>query len=69
MDYDTLLNHVIALLQREQRLSYRVLKRQLQLDDETLEDLKEESVLRSRPEPTHQGRQAAGRRPDTSALV
>jgi predicted ATPase/class 3 adenylate cyclase len=44
MDYDTLLNHVIALLQREQRLSYRVLKRRLQLDDEMLEDLKEDLI-------------------------
>jgi class 3 adenylate cyclase/predicted ATPase len=44
MDYDTLLNQVIALLQREQRLSYRVLKRRLQLDDEMLEDLKEDLI-------------------------
>jgi class 3 adenylate cyclase/tetratricopeptide (TPR) repeat protein len=44
MDYDTLLNHVIALLQREQRLSYRVLKRRLQLDDELLEDLTEDLI-------------------------
>jgi predicted ATPase/class 3 adenylate cyclase len=44
MDYDTLLNHVIALLQQEQRLSYRVLKRRLQLDDELLEDLKEDLI-------------------------
>jgi hypothetical protein len=44
MDYDTLLHQVIALLQREQRLSYRVRKRRLQLDDEMLEDLKEDLV-------------------------
>jgi hypothetical protein len=44
MDYDTLLNHVVVLLQREQRLSYRVLKRRLQLDDEMLEDLKEDLI-------------------------
>jgi class 3 adenylate cyclase len=44
MDYDALLEQVIALLQREQRLSYRVLKRRLQLDDETLEDLKEDLI-------------------------
>jgi class 3 adenylate cyclase len=44
MDYDTVLNQVIALLQREQRLSYRVLKRRLQLDDEMLEDLKEDLI-------------------------
>jgi class 3 adenylate cyclase len=44
MDYDALLEQVIVLLQREQRLSYRVLKRRLQLDDETLEDLKEDLI-------------------------
>jgi class 3 adenylate cyclase/tetratricopeptide (TPR) repeat protein len=44
MDYDAVLEQVVALLQREQRLSYRVLKRRLQLDDETLEDLKEDLI-------------------------
>jgi hypothetical protein len=44
MDYDGVLEQVLALLQREQRLSYRVLKRRLQLDDETLEDLKEDLI-------------------------
>ncbi len=44
MDYDTILEQVVALLQREKRLSYRVLKRRLQLDDETLEDLKEDLI-------------------------
>jgi class 3 adenylate cyclase len=44
MDYDTVLAQVLALLQREQRLSYRVLKRRLQLDDELLEDLKEDLI-------------------------
>jgi class 3 adenylate cyclase/predicted ATPase len=44
MDYDGILEQVLALLQREQRLSYRVLKRRLQLDDETLEDLKEDLI-------------------------
>jgi hypothetical protein len=44
MDYDTLLDQVVALLQRDKRLSYRVLKRRLQLDDETLEDLKEDLI-------------------------
>ena len=41
MNYDAVLAQVLELLQREQRLSYRVLKRRLQLDDDTLEDLKE----------------------------
>jgi class 3 adenylate cyclase/predicted ATPase len=44
MDYDAVLEQVVRLLQREQRLSYRVLKRRLQLDDEMLEDLKEDLI-------------------------
>src|SRR5262245_64985863 len=44
MDYDAILTAVLALLQREQRLSYRVLKRRLQLDDDVLEDLKEDLI-------------------------
>jgi TOMM system kinase/cyclase fusion protein len=44
MDYDAVLEQVVALLQREKRLSYRVLKRRLQLDDEMLEDLKEDLI-------------------------
>ncbi len=44
MDYDALLNQAIALLQRERRLSYRVLKLRLQLDDDTLEALKEDLI-------------------------
>jgi class 3 adenylate cyclase len=44
MDYGALLDQVLALLQREKRLSYRVLKRRLQLDDETLENLKEDLI-------------------------
>src|SRR5262249_19609687 len=35
---------VLVLLQQEQRLSYRVLKRRLQLDDDLLEDLKEDLI-------------------------
>jgi hypothetical protein len=41
MDFYAVVEQVLALLQREHRLSYRVLKRRLQLDDETLEALKE----------------------------
>jgi hypothetical protein len=44
MDYDAILDQVVRLLQREQRLSCRALKRRLQLDDETLEDLKEDLI-------------------------
>ena len=39
-----MLAEVLALLQQEQRLSYRVLKRRFQLDDDLLEDLKEDLI-------------------------
>jgi len=44
MDYQAVLATVLALLQQEQRLSYRVLKLRLQLDDDTLEALKEDLI-------------------------
>ena len=44
MDYDAVLAHVLALLQQEQRIAYRVLKRRLQLDDEILEELKDDLI-------------------------
>ena len=44
MDYDALLDRVLALLLRERRLAYGVLRRRLQLDDETLEDLKDDLI-------------------------
>jgi class 3 adenylate cyclase/tetratricopeptide (TPR) repeat protein len=44
MDYDEVLLQVLDLLQREKRLSYRVLKRRFGLDDNDLEDLKEDLV-------------------------
>jgi hypothetical protein len=44
MDYDAVLAQVLTLLQQEKRLSYRVLKLRFQLDDETLEALKEDLV-------------------------
>ena len=46
MDFYTLLDQVVALLRQRQRVSYRALKRQFQLDDDYLEDLKTSS---SRP--------------------
>jgi hypothetical protein len=39
MTFDEILTQVVALLQRERRLSYRALKRRLELDDAYLEDL------------------------------
>jgi class 3 adenylate cyclase/tetratricopeptide (TPR) repeat protein len=44
MNYDALLEQVLEFLQREKRLSYRVLKLRLQLDDDTLEALKEDLI-------------------------
>jgi class 3 adenylate cyclase/tetratricopeptide (TPR) repeat protein len=48
MDYDAALAQVLALLQQEQRVAYRVLKRRLQLDDETLDDLKDDLIYAKR---------------------
>ena len=44
MDYDALVAKVIELLQREQRVPYRALKRRFDLDDEYIEDLKDELI-------------------------
>jgi hypothetical protein len=44
MDFDTLFAQVLPLLQREQRISYRVLKRRFTLSDEDLADLKDELI-------------------------
>ena len=44
MDYHAVRTQVLALLQREKRVAYRVLKRQFQLDDELLEDLKDDLI-------------------------
>ena len=42
MTFEEILDHAIAMLQRRGRLTYGTLKRQFQLDDEALEDLKVE---------------------------
>src|SRR5437762_10570782 len=44
MTFDEVLAQIQDLLQREQRVSYRGLKRRFALDDEYLEDLKEELI-------------------------
>jgi hypothetical protein len=48
MDFDQVLDQAIEMLQRRGRLTYRTLKRQFDLDDETFEDLKEELVYGQR---------------------
>ena len=47
---------MLALLQQEQRLSYRVLKRQLQLDDELLADLKDDLIYAKKLAVDEEGR-------------
>src|ERR687883_351001 len=44
MDLYAILDQVIVLLQQRQRVTYRALKVQFQLDDEALEALKEELI-------------------------
>jgi len=44
MTFEELLDQAIALLQRRGRLTYRALKRQFDLDDDYLEDLKTELI-------------------------
>src|SRR5262249_37881323 len=48
MTFDEILTQVLALLQREKRVSYRALKRRFALDDEYLEDLKDELIKAKR---------------------
>ncbi len=44
MTFDDILDQAIELLRRRGRVTYRTLKRQFSLDDEALEDLKEELI-------------------------
>ncbi len=44
MTFDEILEQVIALLKRQGRVSYRALKRRFEIDDEYIEDLKEELI-------------------------
>jgi class 3 adenylate cyclase len=48
MTFEELLDQAIDLLQRRGRVTYRTLKRQFQLDDDVLEDLKEELIYGQR---------------------
>jgi TOMM system kinase/cyclase fusion protein len=48
MTFDEMLAQVLELLQREKRVSYRALKRRFDLDDEYLEDLKDELIKAKR---------------------
>src|SRR5262245_45035947 len=44
MTFEEILDHAIAMIQRRGRLTYGTLKRQFQLDDAALEDLKNELI-------------------------
>src|SRR5262247_2389111 len=44
MTFDDMLTQVLELLQREKRVSYRALKRRFDLDDDYLEDVKDELI-------------------------
>ena len=48
MNFEAILDQAIAMLQRRGRVIYRTLKRQFQLDDDILEDLKEELIYGQR---------------------
>ena len=44
MTFEEILDQALAMLQRRGRMTYRTLKRQFQLDDDALEDLKAEVI-------------------------
>ncbi len=45
MTFDEILDQAIEMLQRHGRVTYRTLKRQFDLDDEALEDLKDQLLF------------------------
>jgi class 3 adenylate cyclase/tetratricopeptide (TPR) repeat protein len=56
MTFDELMAQVLDLLQREGRVSYRALKRRFDLDDDDLEDLKDEIIAAKQLASDEQGR-------------
>ena len=69
MAFEEILDQALALLQRRGRVAYRVLKRQFNLDDEALEDLKE-SLLFAHPEVADEaGQGLVWTKTDTSTSV
>ena len=48
MDFYELFDHVLELLRQRERVTYRALKRQFQLDDDVLDDLREELIKAQR---------------------
>src|SRR5262249_7043896 len=56
MNFEEILDHAIAMLQRRGRVTYRTLKRQFQLADDALEDLKGELIYGQRLAADEDGR-------------
>src|SRR5438093_9680431 len=56
MTFEEILDHAIAMLQRRGRLTYGTLKRQFQLDDAALEDLKDALIYGQRVAVDEDGR-------------
>src|SRR5712691_1417136 len=56
MTFDDILEQVITLLQRQGRVSYRALKRRFAIDDDYIEDLKEEIIHAQRLATDEDGR-------------
>jgi hypothetical protein len=55
VDFVAVVDQVIALLRQRGRVAYRTLKRQFQLDDEAIEDLKIELIDSQRLATDEQG--------------
>src|SRR5262245_16331574 len=55
MTFEEILDHAMAMLQRRGRLTYGTLKRQFQLDDTALDDLKNELIAGQRVAVDEQG--------------
>jgi class 3 adenylate cyclase/predicted ATPase len=69
MDYDAIVTQVLTLLQQEQRLAYRVLKLRLQLDDDTLEALKDDLIYAKKLAVDEEGRVLVWTGETSSALT
>ena len=61
MTFEEILDQAIAMLQRRGRLTYSTLKRQFQLDDAALDDLKDALIYGQRvAAPCHGARRRGG---------
>jgi hypothetical protein len=56
MTFEEIVNQALAMLQHRGRVTYRALKRQSNLDDDVLEDLKEERIYGQRLAIDEEGR-------------